>query len=445
MKLPDGPQTPVWLETLQFVLRPIEYLEARQKRYGDAFTIGRNTDSPVVYLSHPQAIEEIFTANPNLFEVGHAQKPVVQPLFGERSLALLDGEPHQRYRRLLMPPFHGERMKAYGQIICDITRQVINEWTIGKSFSVRSAMEEISLRAILQTVFGLYKGQRYDLLRQQLILYLNAIGSATTASFLFFPMLRQDLGSISPWGKFIRLKQSIDRLLTSEIQERQQSIDSERTDVLSLLLNAKDEAGQPMTDVELRSQLLTLLVAGYETTATALTWALYWIHYLPEVKSKLYSEMNTITSDTNPSEIAKLPYLSAVCTETLRLYPVILATPNRKLNSSFHLMEYQFKPGNILIPCIYLTHQREDLYPEPKRFKPERFLEGQFSPYEYLPFGGGNRSCIGMAFAMFEMKLVLATILHEKQLILAKQYPIKPVRRGLTIAPPTSLQMLVKN
>lgn len=448
MKLPDGPQTPVWLETLQFVLHPIEYLEARQKHYGDAFTIGSNTDSPLVYLSHPQAIEQIFTADRNLFDVGRGSKPLLAPLLGEQSLGVLDGQAHQRLRRLLLPPFHGERMRAYSQLISNITQQVLSQWTIGKAFPVRSSMQNITLRVILQAIFGINQGKRYDLLRQLLSSFVDSISSPLNAAQLYFPTLRQDFGSWSPWGQFVRLRQQIVQLLIDEIEERrQQSIEQERTDILTLLLMTVDETGQPLTDAELRDQLLTLLFTGHETTATALAWALYWIHYLPEVKSKLLDEIDTIDIDTNTdlSAIARLPYLTAVISETLRIYPVGLATPSRILNSPLQIADFQFNPGTVLIPCIYLTHQREDLYPEPKHFKPERFLEQQFSPYEYFPFGGGNRSCIGMAFAQFQMKLVLATILRNLDLDLASLHPIKPVRRGPTLAPSDSLHLVVKS
>jgi cytochrome P450 len=185
------------------------------------------------------------------------------------------------------------------------------------------------------------------------------------------------------------------------------------------------------------------LFAGHETTASALTLALYWIHYLPEVKSKLESEIDIIRTDADPSFIAQLPYLTAVCQETLRLHPIAFQTNPRKLKAPLEIMGYQFAPGTILVGLTYLTHKREDLYPQPKQFQPERFLTQQFAPYEYLPFGGGNRSCIGMAFAQFEMKLVLAEILASWQLALVDQRPLKLVRHTVTVAPPTSLRMLV--
>lgn len=202
-------------------------------------------------------------------------------------------------------------------------------------------------------------------------------------------------------------------------------------------MSAVDEAGQPMTDEELRDELMTLLVAGHETTASALTWALYWIHHLPDVHDKLLYELNTLSDNADPSAISRLPYLTAVCQETLRIYPITLTTFVRVLKSPLELMGYEFEAGTALVPCVYLTHQREDLYPEPKRFKPERFLERQFSPYEYFPFGGGNRRCIGIALAQLEMKLVLATIVSRFQLALTDSRPVKPVRRGLTIAAST--------
>jgi unspecific monooxygenase len=188
---------------------------------------------------------------------------------------------------------------------------------------------------------------------------------------------------------------------------------------------------------------MTLLVAGHETTATALSWALYWIHRLPEVKEKLLEELDTLGDDPDPSTIARLPYLNAVCSETLRIYPVVIVAVPRIVKSPLHLMGYDFEPDIMLAPCIYLTHHREDLYPQPKQFKPERFLERQFSPYEYLPFGGGNRRCIGAAFALFEMKLALVSILSRCQLTLADNRPVHPKRRGVTMAPAGGVQMVM--
>lgn len=444
MKLPDGPATPPFVQTFQWIARPLEFLEDCVYRYGDLFTVRRHKHRPDVYLSNPQAIQEIFTANPELFDSGLRNR-LLRILLGEHSLSLnlLDRDRHQRLRRLLMPPFHGERMRAYGQLICDITEQVMSQLAIGQSFCVRSSMQEIAMRTILSAVFGLHEGQCFEQLRQLLSSLLDSMGCPLSSSLIFFRSLQGNLGSWSPWGRFLRLKQQIDRLLYAEIQRRREQPDPSRADILTLLMSACDEAGQPMTDVELRDQLITLLLAGHETTASALAWALYWVEQLPSVRDKLLKELDTLAPNSDPIAIARLPYLTAVCQETLRIYPIAMVGSPRIVKSPLQLMGYKFEPGTALIPCIYLTHHREDLYPEPKRFKPERFLERQFSPYEYLPFGGGNRHCIGSAFGQFEMKIVLAKILSRFQLTLADSRPVKPVRRGFTLAPPSSMRMVM--
>ena len=212
-----------------------------------------------------------------------------------------------------------------------------------------------------------------------------------SVSMLYFPSLRRDLGSWSPWGRFLRQRQQVDQLIYDEINERRSQPDSSGTDILSLLMSARDEAGEPMTDKELRDELMSLLVAGLETTASALTWALYWIHKLPTVRQKLLEELDSLGNQPDPSTLFRLPYLNAVCSETLRIYPIGMLTFPRVVRSPVELIGYQLEPGTVVIGSIYLTHQRPDIYPEPKQFKPERFSARQFSPYEYLPFGGGAR------------------------------------------------------
>ncbi len=442
MRLPDGPKNPPFLQRLQWIVRPLETLDARSQKYGDTFRVRSNKLTTILYFSSPQALQTIFTADPEQLNSAEGNK-LLKPLLGEHSLILLDGKSHQRQRQLLMPPFHGERMRAYGQLICAITEQVISQWLPGKPFAVRPAMQEISLRVILSAVFGLHSGPRFEQLRQLLSSMLEAFGSPLSSTFLFYEFLQRDLGTRSPWGRFLRQRQQIDQLLYAEIAERRSLADPDREDILALLLEARDEAGQPMSDVELHDELMTLLFAGHETTASSLAWALYWIGCLPEVRDKLQAELDSIDPDSDPSASARLPYLTAVCQETLRLHPIALNAFPRIVKKPMELMGYQLEPGTILIASIYLAHQRQDVYPDPKHFKPERFLERQFSPYEYLPFGGGNRRCIGLAFAQFEMKLVLATILSRLQLALVNHRPIKPVRRGFTLAPSNNLRMVV--
>ncbi|MBD2296794.1 cytochrome P450 [Anabaena sphaerica FACHB-251] len=433
MQVPPSPKTPKFIQRLQWLFKPLELMEQSAKDYGDFVNLYIIGNQPIVFISNPQAIQEIFAASLEKLDARGSQ--LLKSLVGEKSLLLLSGTDHQRQRRLLTPPFYGDRMKAYGQIITDVTKEVISRWQIGRPFSVRESMQEISLKVILHTVFGLYEGERFTQLQALLCSILNLSDTPLRAAVNFFPALQVDLGAWSPWGYFLRQREKIDQLLYAEIQERRDHPDPSRDDILSLMMSARDENGEAMTDVELRDELMTLLVAGHETTASALTWALYWIHHLPEVREKLLNELDSVDENADKNEIFRLPYLTAVCNETLRIYPIAMITLPRIVQSPIEIMGYEFPKGTLLAGCIYLTHRRPDLYPQPEQFNPERFLERQFLPYEYLPFGGGNRRCLGMSFALFEMKLVLATVLSQLDLELIDNIPVTPVRRGVTLAP----------
>ncbi|MBC7969386.1 MAG: cytochrome P450, partial [Verrucomicrobia bacterium] len=268
MNLPEGSPLPALLQTLSLVAQPIGFLDRCAQRYGDTFTtrvLGWQSP-PVVFFGDPTAIAQIFTAPVGQFELGKVTH-VFRPLTGDRSLIMLDGERHQRQRQLLMPPLHGDRMRAYGQLICDLTRQVIADWTLHQPFSIRASTSEISLQVILRVVFGMTPGSRYQQLKQLLHTLLESVTSSLYSSQFFFPFLQQNLGVWSPWGAFLRQQQQIDALVYAEIQERRSQLDPSRDDVLTLLLSARDEAGQTMTDEELRDQLMTLLLLGHETTA----------------------------------------------------------------------------------------------------------------------------------------------------------------------------------
>lgn len=433
-------QAPTWLQTMRAIVNPIPYLENAHAEHGDIFE-GRSLGfPPFIVLNHPDTIEQVFTADPNLFDSVSGNR-IISPITGDQGLILLEGKAHQKRRKLMMPPFHGERMRAYGEAMCAIATQVSQKWPHNQPFVMRSATQEITLRVILRTIFGIDNNERFQQLRQLLDEMLHTFDTSLGSSHLFFTSLQKDLGSWSLWGKFLRRRQAINALLLAEIQERRHQPLGE--DILSLLLAARDEQGEPMNDAELRDELMTLLFAGHETTASALAWAFYWIHKVPEVRTKLLAELSDITPHTDPSNIAKLPYLSAVCSETLRIYPLVLFTFSRTLKQPLRVMGYDLPAGVMLTPCIYLVHHREDLYPNSNTFQPERFLKRQFSPYEYFPFGGSNRRCLGYAFALFEMKLVLATILKQTTLALVNQRSIKPVRRGITFTPAGGVPMVV--
>ena len=442
-KLPPGSKAPALVVMVQALLDQFGTLEKYQRKYGEIF-YGKKSSlmPPYVIFSNPQAIEKVFTADPSLFEIGQQSTAPVRVLLGDKSLVLLDGVEHKQHRKLLMPPFHGERMKSYGQTMVDVTNEVISQWEVGQTICIRDYTQEISLQIILRTIFGLKEGQRYDRLKAILIDWLDIFNSPLNSFFLFFPALQKDLGVFTPWAKFLQQKRQIKEILQLECDRRRSNPELMGEDILSLLLEARYEDGQPMSDDSIRDELLTMLFAGHETTASSLAWSFYWLHRLPEVGQKLQAQLHTLPSNAEFTDLAKLPYLSAVVSETLRLNPVVVFV-GRQLTQPFELMGYQLEPGTSLFPSIYLTHQREDLYPEPQKFKPERFLEKQFSPYEYLPFGGGNRRCLGYAFALYEMKLVLATIMSQTKLELLDNRPLRSNRRGFTFTPKGGVKMKV--
>ena len=452
-KLPDGPQTKPWLQMLQWAFDPLKVLETGARDYGDIFTlnVGFNAE-PQVIISNPQGIQEIFTTdtkkldagNPKLLKTESGERYNRIFIGGGRSVVNLYGDQHKQRRKLLMPPFHGERMRAYGEIIKEITQQVMSKSNFNKPFPVQSSTQAISFQVILKAVFGLEDGERYDQINQLLTKRLEGGKSIFRIILLLFPVLQKNWGPLSPWGRLKINQRQIDELVYAEIDERFAHLDPSRTDILSLMMSARDENGEGMKDFELRDELMLLLFAGHETTATSLAWALYWIHHLPKVREKLLEELDSLGENPDPNVIYQLPYLDAVCKETLRMYPPAILAFGRRVLSPLQIMGYEFKPGVRISPCIYLTHHREDIYPQPKQFRPERFLERQFSASEYLPFGGGNRICLGMAFAKFEMKLVLATILTNWELELVNKNPVKPVRRGILVAPSGNLRMVVK-
>lgn len=435
MQLTPIARPPLLLRLPTFIFRPTQVLDTQARQHGDFYAVG--TENLFVYISNPQALQKIFAADPAIFKTSQTSN-FFTTLFGSSSTLLLDGIAHRQRRKLLMPAFHGDRVQTYSQIISQITRQVTAPWQAGTTVRLRPVMQAITLETIGRVAFGSLGGERSRQLQQLLGRMLDGVSSPLVSIVLFFPSLQQDWGSWSPWGRFLRLKQAIDRLLFEEIEARQAQ-PHPGDDLISLLMAARDEAGNPLSPQEIRDELITLLVAGHETTASALCWALYWIHSQPEVERQLRQELTNVA----PEAAGTRPYLGAVCSETLRLYPI---APNgflRQLKTDWDLLGYTLKAGTFLLPCIYQVHHREDLYPDPKRFRPERFLERQFAPYEFLPFGGGNRRCVGMALALQELKVVLATLLSQFQGRLVSSRPEKPVRRGLTLAPSPGMRLRI--
>ncbi len=441
-KLP-GPKTPALVQWAQWINDPINFLENAAQRYDDIFItrLGWNM-TPQVFVSNPKALQKIFTDNSSFQAPGSANQ-IFRPFLGDLSITrTLDLAHYWRKRKLLMPSFHGERVEAHGQLISNITEQAMSHVKLGKPFSALQIMQHIAQELILKGVLGIREGKRLEKLRQLLIDWLKVLSNPVGSTLLYIPFLQRDLGSWNPWGRLCQLNQEINQLLEAEIQERRQHYDPSGSDVLTLLVQARDEAGQPVPDAELRDDMLTLLAAGQESTASAMAIALHWIHRAPEVREKLLEDLESLNGSQNSSAISRLPYLNAVCQETLRMYPVAAWAFPRVVKKSVELKGYKLDPGIEVLPVIYLTHRNENLYPEPDQFKPERFLKKQFSPYEYLPFGGGSHICIGGALAMLEMKVVLATIISRYELELTSNQPLQVHVRRITLDPDGGVEMV---
>lgn len=441
-QLPNSITSPAWWQLINWIGDPIGFQRKCSQKYGDIFSMHLSGIGSYVIIGNPQAVQEIFNQDAK-FDIGRGNE-LAKPLLGQNSLMLMDGDRHRRERKLLMPPFHGERLQTYAHQICSITDQIANQWQIGKPFIARSAMQKISLEVILKIVFGLSEGERYQQLKPLLTTWLDMTDSPLRSSMLFLRFLQKDWGSWTPWGRMKQRQRAVHSLLQAEITEKRTKQDEQMgSDVLSLMMAARDENGQAMSDPELKDELLTILFAGHETTATTLAWAFYQIHQHPDILEKLQHELDSLGDNPNPMEIAHLPYLTAVCQETLRMYPVIPILFPRITKSAVKIGGYEYDAETTVMPSIYLVHYREDLYPNAEQFKPERFLHRQYSAWEYLPFGGGSRRCLGHALAMLEMKLVLARILSKYQLALAEDKPVKVQRRGFTLAPIGGVRMVM--
>jgi cytochrome P450 family 110 len=452
MSLIPDVTAPKSFQLWQWITNPIKYLQNCDRQYGDTYAVQlSNLFKGVVFVSNPAAIQQLLTGDTKQFAALSDTNQLLRPFLGDRGTILLEGIEHKQRRQLVMPAFHGDKIRVYTDLIQQITRDLIQKWPLQSKINVREQMQSISLLVILQAVFGLYQGERLDLIQQKLVDVLEIFDSPLKSGLMFLPKLQQDWGPWSPWGKVQRDLAALDKLIYQEIADRRQTYESDqssggvaaRTDILSLLIGSQDADGNGMNDQELRDELMTLLFAGHETTATALSWAIYWSNYLPEVQAKLLAEIATLGSERDITAINKLPYLGAFCSEVLRIHPVAILTFARVAQEAVSLQGYDIAPGTVVMGCIYQTHHRPDIYPDPDVFKPERFLERQFSPYEYVPFGGGSRRCIGLALAQMELKLVVVEILANCQLQLIDKLPIAPVRRGVTLAPQTGVNIKV--
>ncbi|HEX2391281.1 MAG TPA: cytochrome P450 [Solirubrobacterales bacterium] len=426
--LPPGPrmsrvlQTAIWSRQAQWMLRQ------SRARFGRMFSLRIAYEGDWVIVSDPELIKQVFTGDPRVFHAGEGNQ-ILRPILGDNSVLVLDEKPHLGQRRLLLPPFHGERMQGYGEKMAEIAAHEIESWPTGVPYRLRPRMQAITLEIIIETVFGIHGGERMAELRSALRGFLDL----TSDPRLLAPVLLVGPDRIRRLPAFRRRVERVDALIAGELAERRGAADlSERDDVLSLLLSARHEDGSAMSDAEIRDELLTLLVAGHETTATALSWAV-------ERLSRHPRKLERLRDETLAGEDA---YMTATIQETLRLRPVIVLVL-RRLTEPVELGGYELPAGATVAPSIHLVHRDPEIYPEPDRFLPERFLENPPGTYTWIPFGGGIRRCLGASFAQFEMQVVLRELLRRREVLPSRPAAERPFRRAITETPRRDAEVLL--
>jgi cytochrome P450 family 110 len=444
--LPPGPSTPSFVQTYRYVREPLPLLDECAAQFGDMFTIRMLGSAPWVFVWSPALLKTMFTAAPDVLHAGEANFTVFGAVAGNASVFTMDESPHLSRRRLLLPQFHGDRMQVYFDQIRSIAEEAVERWSPGSPFAMNRHTQQMTLQTIIRGVFGVHvnggpstgpgSGDAADreLVRTLTDLADNVIGSP----LLMARPLQRDWGAWTPWGGVMAIIRRADQAIYHEIARRRAAADvNDRPDILSLLLQTRTEDGSPLTDREIRDELVVMLMAGHETTGTALAWAFERILSLPEVEQRLREELDTVTGGRPlmAEHLLRLEYLDAVVKETLRSRPIMPAGGARLVRRPIEIGGRTIEPPAILVNAMYLLHRRPELYAEPDAFRPERFIgKRSIDPYEWTPFGGGMRRCLGLSFALFEMKTVVATVLSRVRLRI--ENPNAAVeRRGFFLAP----------
>ncbi len=418
---PPGPTQPPLIQTMRWLMRPIAFLEENRRRFGDAFSVTfLGFQSPMVMLSDPAAIRALYT------ERAHGLPPgrtfALRPIMGARSILLLEGREHLARRKVMLPPFHGDRMRAYEPIVRAAAEREIDSWPADAEFAVHPRMQAVTLEVIMRAVFGVTD-------RPELAEALRGLLHRTSSPATQFGMLAaRRIGITGPIEKMEREGEALDALLLAIIAEHGEDGD----DILSLLKAARFEDGEPMSDREIRDQLVTLLLAGHETTATALAWTFDLLLRHPHVHARLVAEIDAGDGDA---------YLRATVAESLRLRPVV-PLAGRRLNAPLETETLSLAAGTDVTPAIWLAHTRPDSYPDPYAFRPERFLDTKPDTYAWIPYGGGVRRCLGAAFAELEMRVVLTAVLQRRLLRPVTTNAERVARRNVTFSPARGTRLI---
>ncbi len=419
-QLPPGPGAPAAVQTLAWWTRSIPFMERCRARYGRRWTLRLLGSPPFVMLSDPEQLRELFTASPQALHPGEGAA-ILGPIVGERSVLLLDEDAHLEQRRLMLPAFTGERTAGLADLVADVTEREVASWPRDRAIALHPRLQALTLEIILRAVFGLEPGRRLDNLRAGLTEVLD-LGTGP-ASLL--PPFQLQIAGHGPAARLRRLLAEVDVQIHGLITERRAD-HADRDDVLALLLDARHEDGSEMTEQELRDELITLLVAGHETTASQLAWAFTRLARAPDVTARLEDEIDRGEDDS---------YLEATIREALRSRPVLPNVQPRLVKRELELGGWTYPPGCCLVGNAYLVHHDPELYPDPYSFRPERFLEREPGTYTWIPFGGGRRRCLGASFALLEMRIVLRAVLASSRVrAVGARFELSR-RRSITLSP----------
>ena len=428
-KLPPGPRAPSAVQTLGWWARPHAYMERLRASYGKRFTLRLFATPPFVMHSEPEHVKEIFTAPPESLHPGEGAG-ILEPIVGKNSVILLDESAHLEQRKLMLPAFHGERMERLSELVDEVTEREVAGWPRGEPFELHPRLQALTMEVILRAVFGLDPGSRLDGLRDR----LTGMMQFSSNPISMLPPLQRLFGERGPYGGFFQLRDEADALLFELIDERRAE-GGDRDDVLSMLLEARhDDDGSPMSAQELRDELMTLLVAGHETTASELAWAFVRLTREPGVRAHL-------TDDVDGGDGS---YLAATINETLRRRPVLPNAAPRLVNQPIEVGGWHYEPGVCLVANSYLLHHDPEIYPDPYAFRPERFLDSEPGTYTLIPFGGGRRRCLGASFAILEMKAVLRAVFSTLELDPAQSLELTR-RRAITVSPRVGARAVVRD
>ena len=435
--VPRGSRLPGTAQSLQWFRDPVRFMERNRSRYGPNFSVKLGPLSRCTFIAEPELAWEVLTGDPELMRMG-STNGIFRPVLGDRSLFLLDGAEHRRHRSAIRPAFHRSTVASFGSLVTELAAREIATWPVGIAFPVQERMRVVTLQVIFRAVLGVVDERRDERLRELIHGLLDAVQNPIAV----LPQFQVELGGRSPFAKLMATVAAIDEVLHEEISARRwDSSRFERDDVLSMLVRPSSHEDGYMSDREVRDELLTLLIAGHETTATALSWTFERLLRHPEALTACRDEVELHRGEERAFVVG---YLDAVVRETLRQRPVLPITA-RKLTRPVTAGEWTFPKGWTLMPCIYLLHNDPDVYPEPERFLPERFLRADGpSSRVWLPFGAGPRHCIGSSLAMMATGVILRTVLERVELEPDRPEPERIVRRNFTLGPERGARVVVK-